>query len=423
MRAHPTASVGAGAGTTLPQAGCQEVKVQLHERLGSVERDERLRSDRLPRSGRRPEYSAGVMADGPSPPTPVPGVVVVWSGATPSVSAFRIPPAGLVLGRELLENTTDDRISRQHARVMWRDTRFVVTDLGSRNGTYAGGHALVDREVTVTAPAIVRTGRTVAVLIDDIRRFEGATISTRHDAIVGASTAPLWNQVEQSATEGVNLLLLGEPGSGKGRMARGYARTRDRPEAVFNPTIQAVPLERVVGPTIETLILEQVGKLGSASLATLVKLLATRPQLRVVTTAVMNLEHLGIPPDVVATLSGRVLHVPPLRDRPDEMAFLVHAAVRAAEPALQIHSTLIEACLLRPWPGNARELVSEVSRTAHTVAAQGKNNIRGEDLDNDAGHLMIGAPTLNAAVQPTALGKPNRRLRNTRPSGGGGSHD
>ena len=90
--------------------------------------------------------------------------------------------------------------------------------------------------------------------------------------------------------------------------------------------------------------------------------------------------------------------MPPLRDRPDEMAFLVHDAVRGAEPGLQIHSTLIEACLLRPWPGNSRELVAEVSRTAHTVASQGKNNIRGEDLDNDAGHLMVGAPTLNAAV-------------------------
>ena len=99
------------------------------------------------------------------------------------------------------------------------------------------------------------------------------------------------------------------------------------------------------------------------------------------------------------------------------MAFLVNDAVRGAEPALQIHSTLIEACLLRPWPGNARELVAEVSRTAHTVAAQGKNNIRGEDLDNDAGHLMVGAPTLNAAVQPTAVGKQPKRRTSTRPSG------
>src|SRR4051812_27820628 len=177
------------------------------------------------------------MADGaPQPHTPVPGVVVVWSGALPVVQAFRIPEGGLVIGRELLETTTDDRISRQHARVVWHDRRFVVTDLGSRNGTYAGGHALVDREVTVTPPSIVRTGRTVSVLLEDIRRFEGGTISTQHDAIVGASTFPLWQQVEALSQAGTNLLILGEPGTGKGRMARGYARTRGRPEVVFNPT-------------------------------------------------------------------------------------------------------------------------------------------------------------------------------------------
>ena len=360
------------------------------------------------------------MPEGPSAPAtsgPVPGVVVVWSGAAPTVQAFRIPPAGLVLGRELLDHTTDDRISRQHARIVWRDKRFVVTDLGSRNGTYAGGHPLVDREVTVTAPSVVRTGRTVSVLMEDIRRFEGAQISSQHDAIVGASTSHLWRELEQAAAQNTNVLILGEPGSGKGRMARGFARMRGRPDALFNPMIQAVPLERIVGPAVETLVLEQVGKLGNPNTTTLVRLLDTRPALRVVTTAVMHLEHLGMPADLAHRLSARVMHLPPLRDRPDEMAFLVHDAVRGAEPALQIHSTLIEACLLRPWPGNSRELVAEVSRTAHTVAAQGKNNIRGEDLDNDAGHLMVGAPTLNAAVQPTAVGKQARKARSSRPSG------
>ncbi|HSS01264.1 MAG TPA: hypothetical protein VLM79_29600, partial [Kofleriaceae bacterium] len=61
------------------------------------------------------------MAEGPSAATPVPGAVVVWTGAAPTIQAFRIPPTGLVLGRELLDDTTDDRISRQHARVAWRD--------------------------------------------------------------------------------------------------------------------------------------------------------------------------------------------------------------------------------------------------------------------------------------------------------------
>jgi transcriptional regulator of acetoin/glycerol metabolism len=338
------------------------------------------------------------MPDGPSAPqAPVPGILVVWTGAQPTVQVFRVPPAGLVVGRELLQTTTDDRISRQHARIVWKDRRFIVTDLGSRNGTYAGGHALIDREVTVTPPSVVRTGRTVAVLLDDVRRFEGGTIETRYDAIVGASTRPLWQQMEQVAHASTNLLLIGEPGVGKGRMARGYARVRNRPEAVFNPMIQAVPLERIAGPQIETLILEQVGKFGAQNVQTLGKLVESRPNLRVVTTAVMPLEHLGLPHDIAAKLSTATLHVPPLRDRPDEMS-------------------LIEACLLRPWPGNSRELVAEVSRTAHTVASQGKNNIRGEDLDNDAGHLMVGAPTLNAAVTPTAVGKQRRKRQSSRPN-------
>lgn len=332
----------------------------------------------------------------------------MWSGDAPTVQVYRVPAAGLVVGRELLQSSTDDRISRQHARILWKDKRFVVTDLGSRNGTYAGGHALIDREVTVTPPSVVRTGRTVSVLLEDVRRFEGVGIETRHDTIVGASTRPMWMQVEEAAKNNTNVLIIGEPGVGKGRMARGYARLRNRPEKVFNPTIQAVPLEKVMTPQIETLVLEQVGKFGGKNMETLVDLLL-RPNLRVVTTATVGVEHLGMPADIAKKLAAVTVQVPPLRDRPDEMAFLVADAVRTAEPGLTIHSTLIEACLLRPWPGNSRELVSEVSRTAHTVASQGKNNVRGEDLDNDAGHLMIGAPTLNAAVTPTAVGAHRKR--------------
>jgi transcriptional regulator of acetoin/glycerol metabolism len=355
------------------------------------------------------------MVDGQSAATPVPGAVVIWSGAAPTIQAFRVPPGGLVLGRELLATTSDDRISRQHARVTWRDRRFVVTDLGSRNGTYTGGNPLVDREVTVTAPSVVRTGRTVSVLLDDIRRFEGASIASVHDAIVGPSTAPLWRAVEHAALAGDNLVIIGEPGTGKGRMAREYARARSRHEAVFNPLIQAVPLERVVSAATGTLILEQIGKLAAQDVAMLGRLIA-RPELRFVTTAVTQLDHLGLPAELAAALSTRTVAVPPLRDRPDEMAFLAEDAVRGAQPGLQIHSTLVEVCLLRPWPGNVRELVAEVGRTAHTVAAQGKNNIRGEDLDNDAGHLMVGAPTVNTAAVPTAANKPRRKRNSSRPS-------
>src|SRR5688572_21231594 len=33
---------------------------------------------------------------------PVPGVIVVWSGDAPALLPFRLPPSGLIIGRELL---------------------------------------------------------------------------------------------------------------------------------------------------------------------------------------------------------------------------------------------------------------------------------------------------------------------------------
>jgi hypothetical protein len=332
--------------------------------------------------------------------------VIVWTGATPTMLALRIPSDGLVLGRDLLGATTDDRISRQHARVAWRDRRFVVTDLGSRNGTYVGGQPLLDREIAVAPPVVLRAGRTVAVLIDDVQPFEGRTVSSTQEAIVGPSMSPTWQAVEAAALAADHLVLLGEPGSGRGRLARGYARTRNRPDTAFNPTIHAVPLDRVVGPRIETLVLEEPTRLGASNITALGRMLDARAELRVVTTAVAVVELVAaLGPELATRLARRTIEVPPLRARPDEMAFLAYDAVRGAEPALHIHSTLIESCLLRPWPGNARELLAEVARCAHTVAAQGKNNIRGEDLDHNAGHLMVGAPTVNAAAQPTVLGR------------------
>src|SRR5688500_9866414 len=93
------------------------------------------------------------MADARAAGPPIPGVVIVWSGEGPLLQPLRLPSLGLILGRELLgPKATDDRISRQHARVRWNGTSFAITDLGSRNGTYVGGTLVSENEVTVTPP-------------------------------------------------------------------------------------------------------------------------------------------------------------------------------------------------------------------------------------------------------------------------------
>src|SRR5262249_38418096 len=95
-----------------------------------------------------------------------PGMVVVWSGNRPMLQAFELGGDGVELGRELLGQLGDERISRLHARVRCADGGVVVTDLGSRNGTFVGG-ARIEGEVWVQAPAVIRTGRTISVVVGD----------------------------------------------------------------------------------------------------------------------------------------------------------------------------------------------------------------------------------------------------------------
>jgi DNA-binding NtrC family response regulator len=80
------------------------------------------------------------------------------------------------------------------------------------------------------------------------------------------------------------------------------------------------------------------------------------------------------------------VHIPPLRDRIEDIPWLVADAVRKS--GLPAHPNLVEACLLRPWPGNVRELLTEVRRTAQLSADASRKAVRAEDLDGAAGRLI-----------------------------------
>jgi len=54
----------------------------------------------------------------------------------------------------------DGQVGRHHARIIWdttHDTRFTLTDLGSRNGTYVNGRR-VDEPVQLGPGDVVRLG-------------------------------------------------------------------------------------------------------------------------------------------------------------------------------------------------------------------------------------------------------------------------
>ncbi len=86
--------------------------------------------------------------------------------------AHPIPTEGLVLGRALVPETTDDRISRVHARIDRQGDRLVVTDAGSRNGTFVNGHPPESAGTEVMPGAVIRTGRTLWAVVADVALVE-----------------------------------------------------------------------------------------------------------------------------------------------------------------------------------------------------------------------------------------------------------
>jgi DNA-binding NtrC family response regulator len=114
------------------------------------------------------------------------------------------------------------------------------------------------------------------------------------------------------------------------------------------------------------------------------------------------------------------IDLPPLRQCCEEIPHWVMQRVKEVAPDLAVHSTLIESCLLRPWPGNVDELRHEIGAAASSARDAGKRTVRGEHLDMDAGMLIAmagGPPTLTPSLVETARLK-RSRIKNPLDDGG-----
>jgi transcriptional regulator with GAF, ATPase, and Fis domain len=97
--------------------------------------------------------------------------------------------------------------------------------------------------------------------------------------------------------------------------------------------------------------------------------------------------------------------LPPLRDRPEEIAALVVSA--CAESAIHAHVSLVEQCLLRAWPGNIRELLAEIRAAASAARVDG-DRVMGKHLAPSAGSAFsqVDAPTVESIEPPRKRAPP-----------------
>jgi DNA-binding NtrC family response regulator len=195
------------------------------------------------------------------------------------------------------------------------------------------------------------------------------------------------------------LLVRGEPGTGRGLVARLVHLQRGTGGAAPGPFGSVVAWPGASAGSLLTGLVPEIGSLGGAGLVSLcveeVDRLsrATQRQLsgwiengvppgvaggapcvRWMATAGDPVGEDRLDPGLARSLAGVVLRIPPLRERPEGVTRLAEATVRAwtvavpgAAPA-RLGDDALAALRAHPWPGNARELEAVVRRSVARAA-------------------------------------------------------
>ncbi len=377
---------------------------------------------------------------------PRPGVIAVYSGHSPFF--WRLPLEGgtLHLGRgaDGMEGwLLDDGLSRKHAEMTFDAATgmWTIRDLESRNGTYVDG-TRVQGEVSMPSPQVVRIGHTLLLPCLDVDAMEPPEVSA-DGFVLGSRLRPAFEAIARDAAGSETLLVLGETGSGKERAARVFHASGPHAAgpfvAVNCATIQPGLAERLLfgarrgafsGATADSvghlqhadggvLFLDEVAELDLGVQAKLLRVLETR---EVVPLGASHGKHVDVRicaathddlrtavaqgrfrADLYHRLAPPEVHLPPLRERLDEIAQHVVSEIAACGTSLPAHAKLVEACLLRAWPGNVRELRKAIRYAVSAALGDKAEMVRASYLSPHAG-LPFDTSGVHAVAGPTATG-------------------
>jgi DNA-binding NtrC family response regulator len=303
----------------------------------------------------------------------------------------------------------DRRVSGRHCALRVLGGGLEVTDLGSRNGTFVGS-ARVER--ALAAPGTTLTvGRSSIVLsayaVDD---EEQELSAVGLPGVAGASLEMrrVAAQVRRLARLTAPVLVSGESGTGKELVARALhlqGPRRAQPFVVMN--VAALPRELVEsemfghergaftgahtrrdGAFAEaeggTLFLDEIGELPLDAQPKLLRALdgyevrriggagAGRPaDVRVIAATHVSLEDRvaqgTFRRDLFHRLEVFVIEIPPLRERPGDVAPLARALLERAALEIgpvELSSAALARLAAHRWPGNVRELRNVLYRAA-----------------------------------------------------------
>lgn len=373
----------------------------------------------------------------------IPGLVAIFSSGKPvwlplalSTRSQAAPDSSsmreITLGRDNVGVALGDgKISRHHVLVRYEQERFVATDLGSLNGTGIDGRPAASGIHSVFQRCL-RIGDTLLVPTVDLFSFTASSPTHQEGFVVGPRLHIVHQRIARIAKSSHTLHVTGESGAGKEHAAQVFHKAgpvRNGPFVAVNcATIQESIAERLLfgakrgafsGAVSDsegyiqaahngTLFLDEVAELHLSVQAKLLRVLeskevvpvgAVKPQS--VNLRIVSASHRSLAEEVAR---GRLRHdlyyrvglpaerVPSLRDRVEEIPWLIESALQRSGDGLTAHVSLVEACLLRPWPGNVRELLLEIRAAVQEAVARDSVRVKAEHLTSTAGQSIETVP-------------------------------
>lgn len=301
-------------------------------------------------------------------------------------------------------------VSRRHAVVeRVGDGSFVVRDLGSLNGTFINDVGVLNAPLSVDQR--LRLGG-VEIELEPTERPEVVPLSDRESfgELVGRSLAmrAVYADAEILAGARVPVLILGETGTGKELCARAIHTEGARADGPFVVFDCAAAAESLIDSELfghrrgaftgarsdrvglfeqanrGTLFLDEIGELPIGLQGRLLRAVDRgefrrvgeghdrKAEVRIVAATNRDLEQMvadgTFREDLLFRLRGSDIHMPPLRERVEDIPLLASAITRKLlgnddTPFDSLFGEEVRRAMRRhPWPGNVRELRNWIAR-------------------------------------------------------------